>query len=251
MHSTYQMINGVLRVLLNLRNSVAFNRCLFLAVIYLISFSPIDVSAQDNFPDSIQPFFKQQVKDSAFVVALNALAFSYIKSNPSIARELAAKAIERSRDLDFTRGYARALNITGSSYWVIGDYESALDYYQLSARESGAIKDTLALAAAYNNMGEVHKKIGNYQKSIEFLTISLQWSKKMNQPYAITLYNIGENYLLMNRISNAIDFFDQSLSQALLEKDTRTLAYVYQGLGLIKQKDHAFAWSLVQQQVKI
>lgn len=205
--------------------------------LFFLSAQSVIVSAQVSLPDSIQSFMDRQVKDSVFVIALNQLAFSYLKSNPSITRELAARSVERARDLNFVRGYARALDLTGSSYWVVGDYESALDYYQLSARESGAIHDTTSLARAYNNMGEVYKKIGDYPKSIELLTLSMNWRKKLKAPYAITVYNIGEDYLLMNRLKDAIEYFNQAISQALIENDSRTLAYVYQGLGIIRLKE--------------
>jgi tetratricopeptide (TPR) repeat protein len=210
----------------------------------LFSFGMGGVSAQSILPDSIQSFLKQEKKDSTYLLALNRLAFSYIKSSPIIARELAALALERAREIGFMRGYTRALNITGSSYWAVGDYEPALDYYQLSARESGAIKDTFGLANSYNNMGEVYKKIQDYPKSIELLNIALEWQKKIKIPYAIAYYNIGENYLLMNRLPDAIDYFNRSLAQSLTERDTRTLAYTYQGLGLIKHKEREYYQAL-------
>jgi len=202
------------------------------------------IYGQVPLPDSIQSFLKKQPKDSAYITELNRIAFNYLKSSPTIARELAARAIEASREIGFARGYTRALNVTGSSYWVVGEYESALDYYQLSARESGAIKDTLGLANSYNNMGEVYKKIQDYQKSIELLNIALQWQKKIKIPYGIAYYNIGENYLLMNRLPDAIDYFNRSLAQSLAENDIRTLAYTYQGLGLIKYKEEEYYQAL-------
>ena len=199
---------------------------------------------QVTLPDSIQPFLKKQQQDSAYISELNRIAFSYLKSSPTIARELAARSIKASREIGYARGYTRALNITGSSYWVVGEYESALDYYQISARESGAVKDTFGLANSYNNMGEVYKKIQDYPKSIELLNIALKWQRKIKIPYAIAYYNIGENYLLMNRLPDAIDYFNRALTQSLAEKDTRTLAYTYQGLGLIKKKEKEYYQAL-------
>ncbi|HEY5825342.1 MAG TPA: tetratricopeptide repeat protein [Cyclobacteriaceae bacterium] len=202
------------------------------------------VYGQVPLPDSIQSFLKNPIKDSAYITELNRIAFNYLKSSPTIARELAAKAIEASREISFARGYTRALNVTGSSYWVVGEYESALDYYQLSARESGVIKDTLGLANSYNNMGEVYKKIQDYPKSIELQNIALRFQQKIKIPYAIAYYNIGENYLLMNRLPDANDYFNRSLTQSLAENDMRTLAYTYQGLGLIKHKEKEYYQAL-------
>ncbi len=206
-------------------------------MVLIISGSYFTAFAQTNIPDSIQPFLNSTPKDSAYIIELNKIIFNYLKSNPSIARVLANQSIERSREINFIKGYARALDLTGSSYWVVGDYESALNYYQISARESGAIHDTVSLARAYHNMGEVYKKIGDYTKSVELITTSIEWNKKVKFPYAIAVYNIGEDYLLMGRLKDAIDSFNEAISQALIENDARTLAYVYQGLGIIRLKE--------------
>ncbi len=223
----------VLQVITSLKD---FFVCRVLSVLLGV-FSCFAVSAQADLPDSIQPFLKSTPKDSTYVIQLNAITFNYLKSNPSIARLLANQSIDISQEINFSKGYARALDLTGSSYWVVGDYESALNYYQISARESGAIHDTISLARAYHNMGEVYKKIGDYTKSIELLTTSLEWNKRSKSPYAIALYNIGEDYLLMGRLKDAIDSFNKAISQALIENDTRTLAYVYQGFGIVRLKE--------------
>lgn len=190
--------------------------------------------AQTALPDSIQTFLRHTPKDSAFIVALNKLAFSALKSAPEVGREVASQSMKFSKEINFVRGYARGLDITGSSYWVTGDYEAALNYYQLSARESAAVKDSVGLSSVYHNMGEVYKKVGDFQKSIEFLTLSLQWDKVSNNHTSITLYNIGEAHLMMGELREASSYFNDALVKSIAEKDNRALAYCYHGLGSVK-----------------
>jgi tetratricopeptide (TPR) repeat protein len=128
------------------------------------------------------------------------------------------------------------LNIKGSSYWVVGDYESALEHYQIAARTCNAISDLVGLSQAYSNIGEVHKKLGDYRKAVRFLKISLEWDKKSNVNYSITLYNIGEAYFEREDFDEAISYFEQALNRSIVEHDIRATAYSYNGLGKLQQE---------------
>ncbi len=195
-------------------------------------------------PDSVERFLHKAPKDSSYITELNALAFAFLKSNPDISRVIAQKSMTFSRAISFGRGFTRALNVIGSSYWVTGNYESALNYYHLSARESEKIKDRIGLSEAYHNMGEVYKKLGDYTKAIEFLQISMGWDAVNKVNYDITLYNIGEAFYLLGNYDSASNYFDRSLSRALQDNDARTIAYAYTGLGRIKYRDKEYYQAL-------
>ena len=195
-------------------------------------------------PDSVEVFLRQSPKDSSYIVKLNALAFAFLKSNPDISRVIAQKAIAFAKQAGFGRGFTRALNITGSSYWVTGNYESALNYYHLSARESEKIKDKIGLSEAYHNMGEVYKKLGDYTKAIAFLQTSMSWDVANKVNYDIALYNIGEAFYFLGDYDSALNYFDRSLSKALKENNSRTIAYAYTGLGRIKYQDKDYYQAL-------
>ncbi|MEJ0034403.1 MAG: tetratricopeptide repeat protein [Bacteroidota bacterium] len=195
-------------------------------------------------PDSVEHFLRQTPKDSAYITRLNELAFAFLKSNPAIGRSIADKAILFSRKISFQRGVIRALNITGSSYWVTGNYESALNFYHLSAREAEKVKDHAGLSNAYHNIGEVYKKLGDYSKAIAFLKTSIMWDGTNKSNNDLTLYNIGEAFLLLEKYDSASNYFDQALSGALKDNDARTIAYAYTGLGRIKHKDKDYYQAL-------
>lgn len=195
-------------------------------------------------PDSVELFLQRTPKDSSYIAELNRMAFDFLKSNPEISRSLAAKAADFAKDIRYGHGVARALNVMGSAHWVTGNYESALNLYHLSARESEKIKDKIGLADAYHNMGEVYKKLGDYTKAITFLQTSMQWDVVNHVNYDITLYNIGEAYYLIGDYDSATNYFDRSLSKALTANNPRTIAYAYTGLGRIKRHDKEYFQAL-------
>jgi tetratricopeptide (TPR) repeat protein len=196
-------------------------------------------------PDSVVRMIQNHPKDSTLVKELNTIAFGYLKSNPVLGRELAEASITLARDINFTRGYARAVNVKGSSYWVVGDYESALEQYHKSAKASSAINDQVGLSEAYHNIGEVHKKLGDYRKAIRFLETSLEWDRKNGIHYAITLYNIGEAYYERDEYLEASSYFDAALKQAVIEKDEGTTAYAYNGMGKLRLQEGKYDEALV------
>jgi tetratricopeptide (TPR) repeat protein len=198
----------------------------------------ISSSAQVSLlPDSVAHLLHKQPIDSAAVAQLNAIAFAYLKSDPLASRELADHTMKLADEIQFRQGFARAMNIKGSSYWVVGDYESALEYYQLCAKECTAINDERGLAEAYHNIGEVHKKLHDYRKAIRFLKISMEWDKKNNVNYAITLYNIGEAHFERDEYEEALLYFNEALNRSIAEKDVRTTAYSYNGLGKLERQN--------------
>jgi len=194
----------------------------------------LTVAAQIQTKDSLAVFLATEVKDSAFVVKLNSIAFDYLKFDPAQGRKLAQLSADIAQNINFLEGYSRALNVIGSTYWVTGDYEQALRHYQISARESAAIEDASGLSAAYHNMGEVYKKVGNYNKAIEYLKYSLELDIKKQSSYAITFFNIGEAQLFLQQYDSALVYFEKASLRASSENDHRTMAYVLQNKGKIK-----------------
>ncbi len=184
--------------------------------------------------DTLSAFLENAPRDSLWVIKLNDVAFEYLKFDPAQGRKLAKMAGEVAQQINFIRGYSRAINVMGSTYWATGDYEQALKYYQISARESEAIGDVSGVSAAYHNMGEVYKKVGNFQKAIEYLNFSLDLDINNQSSYGMTFFNIGEAHLFLGDYSQALSYFDKAMERAIAQDDQRTMGYVFQNRGKIK-----------------
>ena len=213
-------------------------QAIILIAIFLLCRHDISI-AQVAIPDSIATFLKQHPKDITYIEQLNELTFSCLYASPELARELATQSIKFSKEINYDKGYITAIDNIGNSYWVIGNYENALTYYQLAAKEAGLKIDTATMIQEYNNMAEVYKKIGEYNKAIELLSVAVKWSAKHDQN-ALTIYNLGEVYLFKNDLVTAYEYYNQALKQAIKENNNRTIAYCYQGLGAIKFRNKEF-----------
>jgi tetratricopeptide (TPR) repeat protein len=192
--------------------------------------------SQTSLPDSIANLFINVPRDSNYIIQLNKLASDYLKTNPSLTRRIATHATELAPETKYAKGHARSLTIIGNSYWYEGVFEIAQNYYLLAARQYESIHDNIGLGLVYNNIGEVYKKMGDNKKALEFLTASADLKKNDLSTQALTLYNIGELYILMNDLPAATQYIEQSLSFAIQHNDRRTIGYAYTGLGLILAK---------------
>ncbi len=188
-------------------------------------------TAQTPLPDSLARY-KNRPLDSTYVHELNRLANNYLKINPYASRKIALHSAEAAQQINFSRGYARALTVIGNSFWYEGIYDLAQNYYLLAARQYQAIRDSLGLGQAYNNLGEVYKRMAEYNQALDFLLRSIQLKRKDSATRAITLYNIGELYNLLGQYEEAEKYFQQALATALRNKDQRTVAYTYWGFAL-------------------
>lgn len=198
------------------------------------------VQAQTSLPDSIANLFVKLPRDSNYIIQLNTLASDCLKTNPALSRRVATHATELAPEIKYPKGYARSLTIIGNSYWYEGVFEIAQNYYLMAARQYESIHDKTGLGLVYNNIGEVYKKMGDPKKALEFLTASVELKKNDLTTQAITLYNIGELYILLNDLPMATRYVEQALSIAIQNNNRRAIGYSYTGLGLIlaKQKKH-------------
>lgn len=219
------------------RNSLQkFYTCAFALVIFL-------ANGQSQLPDSLARFNNRK-HDSLYVVELNQLASDYLKINPNASRRIALHTSEVSQQINFKRGYARALTVIGNSFWYEGIYDLAQNYYLLAARQYQIIGDSVGLGQAYNNLGEVYKRMGEYNKALDFLHQAVQLKKRDSSTYAITWYNMGELYNMVGKYEEAKRYFHLALTQALKDKNQRVTGYAYWGFAISALREKKYTEAL-------
>ena len=214
----------------------------------------VAAKSQAVLPDSIAQTFAGVKQDSTFIIKLNSLATGYLKSNPSISRQIASYVIETAPQLNFLKGYARGLTIMGNSYWYEGIYEFAQNYYLLAARKYKDINDSLGLAQVYNNIGEVNKRLGETDMALEYLLRSLEMKQK-DSTRAMTLYNIGELYITLADYDKASDFINESMTLAQSTGNEKIIAFNHWSNARIKSEqglfEEAFAYYYLAEKIWI
>jgi tetratricopeptide (TPR) repeat protein len=217
---------------------IRFFSCLALCL------SVYPLAGQHSLPDSLQRRLATLPQDSNYINTLNLAASEYLKVNPTITRLITSQALDVATKIKYTRGYARALTITGNAYWYEGIYEFAQNYYLLAARQYQSIHDSVGLGQTYNNIGEVYKKLKEYDKALDYLLKSQQLKRFDPATYALTLYNIGELYIHLDKIEEAKKYIDQSMSVARQQDNLKVLAFDYGSLGAIQRREKNYKKAL-------
>jgi tetratricopeptide (TPR) repeat protein len=227
----------------------------FTTVFAMLFFSILNIAAQNTLPDSMVKRFESASRDSLYIDKLNVISFEYLKSKPSLARELSIYTQAEAKAINYKNGYARALSIVGSSFWYEGIYEVAQNYYLAAARQYQLINDSLGLSKMYNNIGEVYKKLNQFDKSLEYQLLSLELNKNNLNNQRLTLYNIGETYLKLNQVSKGKEYINKALEFAKRADDKRVMAYCYWAYGNIsvreKNLDKAIAFYQLSERLDI
>ncbi|GAA0811700.1 hypothetical protein GCM10009111_04550 [Colwellia asteriadis] len=126
--------------------------------------------------------------------------------------------------------------IQGTSYWHTEQGNQAIKHY---AKAYDFIKPhqnyTYERANTENALGYISVKLGFYKEAIPYLTDSLNFNKKRNDPiYLGQAYNnLGEAYFGLEQYEKAAELHQQALAIRLKNKLTFHSSYSYHNLGLI------------------
>ncbi len=202
------------------------------------------LAGQTPLPDSILAQVNTLPRDSTYVLKLNRIASDYLKTDPAVSRKIAAHIIDLYPEINYSRGYARALTVMGNSYWYEGVYEFAQNYYLLAARQYQILNDSIGMGQVYNNIGEVNKRLGEFEKSLSYLLRSMELKKK-DTTRDVTLYNIGEVYVSMGNLEEAKRYINESLAMALEKNNERVVAYNYRSIASMKVIEKKYEEALV------
>ncbi|MFH2094496.1 MAG: hypothetical protein ABIJ16_02255, partial [Bacteroidota bacterium] len=126
------------------------SKLLFLILSVLFSLSYLMAQNQDSllkvWNDSSEP-------DSARLNAINDLAWTFIYHDPDTAFAIASEGLSYANEKKDIYWQSKLINTQGTSYYVKGDLNIALDYFLARLELIEKLGDKTSLASAYNNIG--------------------------------------------------------------------------------------------------
>jgi len=127
----------------------------------------------------------------------------------------------------------------GNRAFSVGDYASALRYYQKAME--GIRGDPDQLADLYGNIGNVYGAIGQIEQAIDFYKKAIELLRR-SEAYArlgVTYVNIGNLYADQGDVEQAVHFYKQGALLLEREEQWEHLAVLYGNFSMIsiKKKD--------------
>jgi|AntRauTorcE11898_2_1112593.scaffolds.fasta_scaffold00875_2 signal transduction histidine kinase len=155
-------------------------------------------------------------------------------SHPDSAMRIAYSVLDISNKNDYDNGLFNAHNHLGILYDIKSNFDSSTAHYNQAILISKKAKDSLHLASALSNMGLTYWHIGNYYLALEYfydaLTIFEMHSPESSG--MISVYNnIGMIYTELEDYDNAMLIFNKALKINEKLNDTLTQAAIYSNMG--------------------
>jgi len=151
------------------------------------------------------------VADGAY---LESILYHYERNDQAAAVAAAQEALARYEALGEKRGMAASLNLIGSSYSDLGDYNKALSFYRRALAVREELGDKEGIARSLYNMGSLNWRQGDYAEALSFYGRALALREEIgNKPgMSASINNMGNIYLEQGDYDKALSFYTRSLA---------------------------------------
>ncbi len=179
-----------------------------------------------NYDKALRYSFKAGEKASSEFALDEALTYYQIASNA--IEYLDDEPENKRKKLEIT-------NHLGDICYVIGKWESALEYHNIAKKLSEEIGDDKSKAESHRNLGLIFLNKNQWENALENLDAALTISEKIEDHHGIadTYYNLGTLYERKGEIKEAIDSYGKCMENAINFGDSQEMARGHLGIGRV------------------
>lgn len=187
-----------------------------------------------------------QADDTLKAEALYNQGFSIRVSNPFLAFDYARQTLKCANNLHSQKYIAKAFSLMGVLFYRKGDYVNAQLLSERALKIRIELKDEIACAHSYTNIGNIYSNIGNFVLSAKNHLMALSIFSKFNDTKQIMncLINLG----VLNKLELKIEAANENLKKALLIaeqlNDYEGMATCYSNLGVICEEEKNYQLAL-------
>lgn len=178
----------------------------------------------------------QTVKDDrSKIELLTSLGELYLRVLPSKARSYCITALDISRRTNNTKGKINSCNTIGNSYYLEGDYNSALDYYLQALKLVEETGDKKGIANSMMGIGNIYSAQGNSKLSLEYQLKSLKLRQELNDKDGISACynNISIIYMDLKDYETALEYQLKSMKLKEEKNDKKGISSNLGNIGSI------------------
>ncbi|MEK6782740.1 MAG: tetratricopeptide repeat-containing sensor histidine kinase [Bacteroidota bacterium] len=197
-------------------------------------------AAQSNL-DSLKSELAETVSDSSRVRILVKLSDRYQFINIDMAQAYASEA----RTISEKNNWDWALEVSNhrlaSLAYIMGDFTTALKYYNRYLQSARNLNDSLSAAKALNNIGQTYADLGEYDDAYYYLTRSFKVARSIQDSLlqAVCLQNLGHVFKELGQYEIALNHFAVSSKLSKKIGDLDGEAYIADEIGslYVSKKD--------------
>lgn len=162
------------------------------------------------------------------------------------ALKMAEEIIQRSRTVAYARGIGRGLNLKGSCYWLMGEYEDGLQILKDSLHIAERIKDVRLEARVLHNFGNIYRDMGDLANALTHFEKALINNEEIGDEFAqsVILTSISNLLYDLNDYDSALAYALKCLPIFERAHNRTSLINVHNTLGNIYFKKEQFSEAL-------
>ncbi|MFD2247122.1 tetratricopeptide repeat-containing sensor histidine kinase [Pontibacter ruber] len=166
-------------------------------------------------------------------------------SNPKAAVDSSKKAVVLAAKYGDKKALAKAYNSEGAGYYVLGDYEKAINLYYKALKIREQVRDSVGIGASYNNIANIHNSQAEYKKALPIYEKALSIATRTRDTTLLSgiLNNIGNIHLAQENFDRSLAYYKRSLPLKEKLQDTQgiLICLINIGIAYTGKGDHATA----------
>lgn len=200
-------------------------------LVYLIPVLVFSQSATEN----RDTWNDVSLPDSTRMLALNALARSYLYTNPDSAELLSEIGLEEARRLENPSLQIAFLMKLGSLHYQHGKIPKAALTFQKAIQVGEQSKDQRSIAQNLSNMAVMYRLLGKKEEAMKANRRALAIAQKMNDEVQVAtcLNNIGIIYGANKKYDEALEVYQRALEIRNRRNEPAAVVNILGNLGVI------------------
>lgn len=201
----------------------------------IIVLSSLSTQAQFGIKDSLLFLVEHAENDTTKANHYIELSQYFMRENPFEAAYYAEKAIKYHQEGNNRDGECRALTALGGAFARQGSLNEATAIMFEAIALAEDLNSSALKAIAYNNMGNIYLSLGEYESALQYLNMSHDLHEQMDnkQEMSDVLNNIGITYKYMDDYDKSREMYLQSMKLREETGDISGVADLYNNLALL------------------
>jgi serine phosphatase RsbU (regulator of sigma subunit) len=152
--------------------------------------------------------------------------------------------IEKSKQLDYTKGLMQMQYLKAATYNEIESYDDAILYFQNATKSAEMLQDSGYLRFCYMSIGSINLDIENYEQAKKEFFTGLKYANN-SITKSVDIYNyLGTLYKELGVVDSSLYYHNKNLKLREIKNDTIGLAHSYNNIGLVYKHSGDFKTAL-------
>jgi len=215
-------------------------------IFFLLVFIAVAARAQHKQTDTLYENLKRANTDTTKLNALINLSKYYYLAYPDSAIIFAQQTYEIADKHNWISNKAESFNLMANAYATLGDYVKAMQFYLRGLRTYETINDFFGMAQENNNIGATYIEKNDYEGALPYLRIAAKQMQKYTLSHklipkdkhfdAIIQENLAEAFIFIHQIDSAAYYLDKCYPAALSDNMTDLIGVIQSDMGNVQSE---------------